>query len=100
MNQEEKMTARDVIEYMSAFPEDAELGVVVVDTHQEEKVCFPLRDVIFITDSPQPAMIINIDRGETEDITREVIENEEEESSERQREGDPDQDHGSNPGYV
>lgn len=100
MNQEEKMMARDVIGYMSAFPEDAELAVVVVDTHQEEKVCFPLRDAIFITDSPQPVMIINIDRGETEDITREVIESEEEESSERQREGNPDQDHGSDTGYV
>ena len=78
MNAEEKMTAGQVIEYMKAFPEDAVLGVTAIDVHQEEKVCFPERDVIFITDSDTPAMIVNIDRAKTEDITSEVIRSSEE----------------------
>jgi hypothetical protein len=78
MNAEEKMTAGQVIEYMKAFPEDAVLGVIAIDTHQEEKVCFLERDVIFIADSDTPAMTVNIDRAKTEDITSEVIRSSEE----------------------
>ena len=78
MNAEEKMTAGQVIEYMKAFPEDAVLGVIAIGVHQEEKVRFPERDVIFITDSDTPAMIVNIDRAKTEDITSEVIRSSEE----------------------
>jgi len=86
MNKDERMTAAQVIGYMKTFPPDARLGVIAIDTHQEQKVCFPERDVIFITDSDAPAMIVNIDCSEIEDITEEVIESEESEEEEEENE--------------
>lgn len=86
MNKDERMTAAQVIEYMKTFPPDARLGVIAIDTHQEQKVCFPERDVIFNADSDAPAMIVNIDCSEIEDITEEVIESEESEEEEEENE--------------
>ncbi|MBE6001913.1 MAG: hypothetical protein E7239_11145 [Sarcina sp.] len=63
------ITAGEMIKYLQRFPEDSEVDIIAIDTHQEEKVGFLDKDVIFITYEANPMIFINIDRNNTEDIT-------------------------------
>ncbi|MBE6005631.1 MAG: hypothetical protein E7238_00405 [Sarcina sp.] len=63
------ITAGELIRYLKGFPEDSEVSIIVIDTHQEEKIGFLDKDVIFITDEANPMIFLDIDRNNTEDIT-------------------------------
>lgn len=63
------ITAGELIRYLQGFPEDAEVSIIAIDTHQEEKIGFLDKDVIFITDEANPMIFLDIDRNNTEVIT-------------------------------
>lgn len=63
------ITAGEMIKYLQRFPEDSEVDIIAIDTHQEEKVGFLDKDVFFITDKANPIIFIDIDRNNTEDVT-------------------------------
>lgn len=74
MGENTEMTAKDVIEYMQKFPEDARMAIIVINMHREKKVCYTEREAVFVEDSDMPALIINIDDTKTDDIAQEVDE--------------------------
>lgn len=65
------ITAAEMIDYLQRFPKDANVAIVTIDCHKEQKVAFDDKKVIFIADSEQPAIVININTSQTVDITRE-----------------------------
>ncbi len=68
--EDRKITAREMIEYLQTFPEDSDVSIIVVDVHQEKKIGFMNKEIFLITDTDNAAVLINIDRNETTDITK------------------------------
>lgn len=69
-----RLTAKEWMDYLSGFPEDSEVGFVVLDAHQEGAVAFTDKELILLTGEDQPVVFINIDRRRTVDIFSEKAE--------------------------
>lgn len=66
-----RITAAEMIDYLKEFPQDKPVAIVTVDCTGEKKVCFDDKEMIFVIDAAQPAIIININTSRTVDISRE-----------------------------
>lgn len=64
------LTAAELIRYLRQFRPDDQVAIVTLDCHKEQKVAFDDKEVLLIADTKQPAIVININTSQTEDITR------------------------------
>ena len=68
------VTAKEMIEYLQSFPPESEIKILVIDTHGERKFAFGIENLMMITDDEMPIVILDIDRNDAKDITKETEE--------------------------
>lgn len=65
------MTTKELIRYLRKFPKDSEVKLLIIDTHQSEKLEFTKLEYCLVEKGKFPLIIADIDRRETMDITDE-----------------------------
>lgn len=64
------MNAKELIEYLQGFPDDADVNINVIDTHMDKKYGFVVERLAVITDEKDPIIFLDINHQEPVDITK------------------------------